>query len=907
MNDLITRSGWLLAFLTFSLSALTQSQSPNIVQLENEINELKATNQKGWKWMARHLDFESSRLSGAGQVSDLSKFYDLRSEVARAKTQAAARGANWSPVGPSSRPPGRFNSPYASHNLGRINTIAFHPTDSNTFYTGISQGGIWKTTDHGQSWTALGDDLPILRINDISINPKNPDQIFACLGDYAYIGVALNTDDRKRNTHYGVGVYKSENAGLTWEPTGLTYNLPELDNSLIRRVFIDTANAGTLLAGGVSGMWRSTDTGTSWTKVLDSLIWDMEQSPADPSIIYATSGYVQNINQGYGAILRSIDFGQTWAVMNSGIPPRDVQRIELTIAHSNPNVLYAITCDMSRGFHSFYKSDDAGLTWDLRAHKDSVDQPNILAWSDGMGETGGQGTYDLTLLVHPENEDIVYTGGVNVWGTEDGGETWKGASYWYHRDGFSTHADQHFFAYNQLDEKIYLCNDGGLYRTDSIGLTDWSAIPGWVANYRWPTDWENITNGMQITAFYRLSIAEDHPGNVLAGAQDNGTYYLNNGSWRNIFGGDGMDNILHPSDTDVTYVSSQYGNLAFSDAVGFTQYGIDNDMSFEQGGWTTPMAMDLKDPNTIYAGYGNLWKSVDAGNSFFSVSNFSDIAGQGYPNLISAFAVAENDPARIYVAKRVYFGYNEPSSVWSFINSIWTDVTAGLPDSLYPTSVVIHETNEDTVLVTYGGFVDGVKIFASYDAGNSWQNISQNLPNIPVNVLKRQRYSGMNTMYAGTDLGVYFSNDTTNGWELYSDGLPNVIVSDLEIHYSEEKVYISTFGRGIWKADLTDTSAIPPPDTSLPTSLSGLFMLEEVKMFASPVPTDGPVHVSIESLQSGNYQLELLDVTGRLIETRNFELPSKGNRAFDYHLDAGQYFLRLRLGRSSKTLKLLAF
>ena len=153
---------------------------------------------------------------------------------------------NWIPVGPNYLP----TSPVATsgHGVARINCVAFHPTDPNTFWVGVAQGGIWKTDNSGASWTPLNDGLPILRISDITVDPINPNILYACLGDYEYIGVALATDDRKRHTHYGLGVYKSLDGGLNWFPTGLTTVQTTLDNSLLRRLIIDPNNTNNLLA-----------------------------------------------------------------------------------------------------------------------------------------------------------------------------------------------------------------------------------------------------------------------------------------------------------------------------------------------------------------------------------------------------------------------------------------------------------------------------------------------------------------------------------------------------------------------------------------------------------------------------------------------------------------------------------
>jgi photosystem II stability/assembly factor-like uncharacterized protein len=118
--------------------------------------------------------------------------------------------------------------------MGRINCIEFHPTDANIFWVGVAQGGVWKTENGGQTYFPLSDNLPMLRISDIEVNPNNTDEIYICVGDFAYIGVGLDLDDRKRHTHYGLGVYKTTDGGNSWQPTGLTYSQTQRNNTLMR-------------------------------------------------------------------------------------------------------------------------------------------------------------------------------------------------------------------------------------------------------------------------------------------------------------------------------------------------------------------------------------------------------------------------------------------------------------------------------------------------------------------------------------------------------------------------------------------------------------------------------------------------------------------------------------------------
>jgi len=860
--------------------------------LSRSLEQFKAAynldDQKGWKAYARWVEHQRSRLTPAGEIPDPSIFLGEAMAVAAQKSQLARQktGLAWSPVGPFEKPGTYSNSP--SYGMGRINCITFHPTDPNTYWIGVAQGGIWKTVDGGDSYTPLTDNLPLMRISDIAVDPTNPDVLYASVCDYAYIGVALNTDGRKRHSHYGLGVYKTTDGGLNWSPTGLSFSQATLDATLIRRVLIHPDNPDVLLAAGVSGVYRSSDAGDSWTQLRSDLIWDIEQDFTDGKVVYATQGHLKTLDIGLAGLLKSTDFGQTWTDLDPGFPGnKSISRVEIGLTPEDPNYVYLVASDLRGGFYGFYRSIDAGQSWETRySHTNQV---NILTWSVTGGGTGGQGWYDLAILVDPKDKQRVFVGGINMWGTADGGVTWNPCSYWVMYNGFTLHADHHQYKYNPADDKYYACQDGGVARTSEI------VIGSSNSNYNWPTVWEERSNGMSITSFYRLGLSEMFPGYVIAGAQDNSTFYNENGEWVNIIGGDGMEAMIDPDDTQIIYGSSQYGNWSKSTDGGRSFRGI-RPTSQESGGWTTPMVMDPENPTHLYAGYGNVWKSIDRGSNWEKLSSFPNIQGYGKPAIISALAICPSDPKHIYTAKRIHYEYDAPSSFWrTHDGAHFENVTAGLPDSLYFTYIAVDDDDPMSVWVTCGGFQEDAKVFHSSDGGLQWENISWNLPNIPVNTIVHQNRSDENIIYIGTDAGVYYTWDNWDHWELHSTDLPNVIVSELEIHYPSQKLYAATFGRGIWMADLASPKSSGFENQNLKTKLN---------VFPNPVE-DGIIFIQSEGLQAKEITVEVVDIQGRQVHVEKYSQSRPDfSTKLKLDLNAGVYFVRLWADERMRTTKI---
>ncbi len=262
-----------------------------------------------------------------------------------------------------------------------------------------------------------------------------------------------------------------------------------------------------------------------------------------------------------------------------------------------------------------------------------------------------------------------------------------------------------------------------------------------------------------------------------------------------------MDNYLDPANDNAVLGASQYGNFYISQDGGYSYLDPGANVSGEPAEWVSPIAADYNQPGTLYAGFTNVNKSTDGGNSWnilspLPVNSISD-------NEISALAVANSNSNLIYAARRIRWEYSSPSTMYVTNNggSFWTDITSGLPDSLYFTSIDVSQNDANTAYVSLAGFCAGTKVFKTVTGGNTWQNISYNLPNIPVNCIKTVPGSG-NVLIA-TDLGVYILNAGTTNWISQSAGLPNVIISDIEFNPALNKIYAATFGRGIWETDLT--------------------------------------------------------------------------------------------------------
>lgn len=830
-------------------------------------NLANITNTSGYKQYLRQSWFYQNRWHPTATKSANSLIYQQHSLERQPIAQTRNTTVNWQPIGPFNMAPSP--QPYELRGIGRVNVVRFHPTDPTIFWVGTANGGIWKTENNGQSWIPLGDNLPVLRISDLAIHPTNPDIMYACLGDIYTAFVDINL---LYPSSFGEGIYKSIDGGKTWQPTGLALG-QELDQfSLLRRIVIHPDNPELIVAIGFTGAWYSTNGGENWVHLINNqILIDLETDPSNPNVLYATSVFSST------TVWKTTDFGQTWNALDLGLPnDGSIVRMEVAVAPSNPNTIYVLAAAYTGGLAGVYQSKDAGLNW---VEKTTIETgPNILASLNGdpefqESEAFGQGEYDLALMVNPHDENLIYTGGINVWGSPDGGENWGIISFAQKWFGPTIHQDIHHISRNPLDGKYYVCNDGGIDRTDSLQLgdinfalfncLDFNTLSPLPDCYQLPTVWESLSDGLAITEFYRIGLHPSKPDEFMAGSQDNSVFYRQNGDFINIFDGDGMETIIDPLNTDNLYAGMELGRLEVSYDGGQTV--IDQatadiyDDPTQLPGWVTPLVLHPQEANTLYIGFSDIWKSQDKGQNWEKVSSLPTVAPNEPGLPIRAFEISAANPQRMYLSRQPYFLEDNtilPNEFWTSEDggTTWQNLSEGLPRTIAINDIAIHPTNPAILWVVCSHFSDGQKVFKSIDGGRNWENYSLNLPNFPVNSILHVG-NGKNTLFIGMDRGVWYLDDEKGSWESFGIDLPNVIVNELAYDATTQQLFAATFGRGVWKADLS----------SILVSNNEIGYIEK-ELDIYPNPGQAQIHFSFPNLNDSKpFHISIIDAMGRLV------------------------------------------
>jgi photosystem II stability/assembly factor-like uncharacterized protein len=704
-----------------------------IVDKEEEENNCE---EGGWQQFKRWENFIEPRVYPSGKFFKSTVLWDEWQKFQSQKKESA-KNANWELLGPSVVPSDGGGN-------GRVNCICFHPTDPNIFWIGAPNGGIWKTINGGSSWISLNANLLTnISIADIAVDPNNTNILYIATGD----GYGYEVEGMFWGGTYSAGVLKSTDGGVTWNPTGLSSS--QAQNDIIQRLVVCHSNTQVLLASKRDGLWRSADGGTTWTAVMGAHFYDIKFNVLNDSIIYAASA---------NEIYKSTNLGLTWTPITSGLNPGG-GRISLAVTQANAQVIYAF-CNGSSG-DAFYKSSNGGLTF----------QPKTSP--DGAGSFYGY--YDMVLAASPTNENTVYTGGLDVIKSTDGGTSWAAAANWAGWPGPNyVHADNHDIEFLPgSGTTVFSCNDGGIFKTTN-GSTSWSDISG----------------GLAISQFYRMGCSATDPNLIYTGAQDNGTNRYDGINWTQVYGADGMEALVDYTNTNNVYVSYQGGAIQKSTDGGNTF----TDISPSYGAWTTPFIIHPTNSQILFAGYEDVYKTTNGGTSWNTISS-----GLGGGSTLRTLVISQSNPNYIYTGTlgNLYRTTNGGTN--------WSDISSGLPvASAAITGIAISDYDPQLIWVTFAGYSDGEKVYTSTDGGSTWTNVSGTLANVPVDCIVYQN-SSSDALYIGTDFGVFYTDNTMNDWVSYSTGLPNVIVDELEIQYDASKIRAATYGRGLWESDLNST------------------------------------------------------------------------------------------------------
>ena len=716
----------------------------------------------GWKVFKRWEYINRDRVLPDGKLQPPD--YVKNEYLKYANLQKSVSGA-WTQIGPISLP---ANSTSQPNGLGRINTIGFHPTDANTFYIGSPSGGFWKTSDGGTTWTVLSASMPTLGVSAILVHPATPDIIW------------IGTGDRDAGDAPGMGVYKSTDGGSTWNSSN-----SGMGSVTVGMLIMHPSDPNIILAATSGGIYKSTNGGSAWTRKSSntSTYKDIKFKPGDPTIVYATEN---------GNFYRSTNTGDSWTQISI-----TVSGSRLVIGVSPANSAYVYLMQTNGVFAGILRSADSGLTFTTQSTT-----PNIMDYAcDGSG-TSSQAWYDLCIAVDPNNANILYLGGINIWKSINGGTTltinthWVGSS-WGTSCAPSVHADIHSLNFSPVDGKLYTGCDGGIYRTANAGTT-----------------WSDLSGGLGIAQVYKIGQSATNSGITINGYQDNGTATCNGSAFTTVIGGDGMECIIDYTNSNYKYGALYYGDIRRSTGSGYSKIAANGTNGItESGNWVTPYILHNTDPNIMYVGYKNVWRSNNVKASSASSVTWTVISS----GETSTCTVLEQSPANNDILYVVRSGQLKRSENANAATPTWISCT--LPGGYTPTDLEAHPTLANIVYATAQ-----YKVYKSIDKGVTWTNISGNLPLVYTNCLVYDKNTNEG-LYVGNETSIYYKDETMSNWVTFGNGLPVVDVRELEIYYdatpSNNRIKAATYGRGLWQSDLIETAVANPSNlAAVPVSTS---------------------------------------------------------------------------------------
>ncbi|VXB95588.1 Fibronectin type III domain-containing protein [Flavobacterium sp. 9AF] len=646
----------------------------------------------------------------------------------------------WEPIGPTEHlVTGSYNP-----GQGRVNVVYVDPNNSSIIYVGTPAGGIWKSLNGGNDWVPLSDNLPQIGVSSIAVSHNDSNVIY------------IATGDKDASNTYSIGVLKSTDGGISWSNTGLSFTNT---STLISEVIMHPNDSNTIWAATNIGLFKTINGGVHWSLVLSGDIKDIKLKPSNPNTIYAVSST---------HFYKSVDSGTTFTHITSGLPATS-SRLVIGVTPANSSYVYVLSAanDATSSFQGLYKSTDSGTVFTKTAATIDVFDGSRQAW------------YDLALAVSPSDANLIFTGCLNIWKSNDGGTSFSKVNNWYEYDKPSyTHADIHFLRY--YGNKLFCGSDGGVYVSQDNGIS-----------------FTDKSKGLQIGQIYEIAVSKQSSNFISGGFQDLGGFAYSNGTWKNYHGGDGTSTAIDPNNSLKFYGFTQFGSILsitndggynLTESIGAPGAEITQD---DLGGnWVTPL--EINSVGEVFSGYERLYKLN--GNSWVQQS-VGTIGAGDIENI-------EIDPTN----NNIIYLSNE--------NVLFKSTDKGLNFTVvytFPTiikDIKVNSVNNNIVYVVTIG-IDGL-VYQSNDSAATFTAINDGLQGVAKNCIVHKN-SPNNMMYVGTTLGVYYKDDTLSQWQKFDNGLPNVSVTDLEINDNDNYLIAATYGRGVWRISLPDTKAPTTP------------------------------------------------------------------------------------------------
>ena len=682
---------------------------------------------------------------------------------------------------------------------GRVSSIVGVPGDPNIYYVGAASGGVWKTVNGGTTWKAIFEHEKTSSIGAVALAPSNPN----------FVWVGTGEANIRNDITDGAGVYFSPDAGASWQFKGLA------DAGQISRVSVDPKNPNTVFVAAIGHAWapnsergvfRSTDGGTTWKKILfiDDLTGaaDLAMQPDNPMVLYAAMWHVRRypwtlVNGGdSSAIYRSTDGGETWKKLTEGLPKGPLGRMAVTVAPSNPRHLYALAVT-DKGV--LWESNDMGDHWNEASDNHALDVRPF---------------YFSRMVVSPVDENKVYFLSFQMLESDDGGKTAHEADHGVHPDHHTLWIDP------QNPDRMIQGNDGGVFLSMD-GAKTW-----------------RFMDSLPIEQLYQAAADTDAPFNVCGGLQDNSSWCgpssnlgrsgVTNADWYVVVGGDGEYAVPAPSDSNVIYTDSQEGYVVHLDKkshyarfirpyLGSAEESAPSELKYRFN-WTSPIAVSETDAKEVYVGANVIFKSVDGGVNWKVISpdltrndkSKQVIAGgpvghdissaEDYDTILS-ITIAPTDPKVIWVGTDdgCIQLTRDGGDHWSRVDT----AISGAPQWARVYQVGVSPFDAGVAYVSFDAHQLDDRhpyVYKTSDYGKTWEKISTGLPESPVFVV-REDPNQKGFLMLGNDLGLFYSRDSGAHWEKMMANFPTAPVWDLHFVKDRHDLLVATHGRGIFVFD----------------------------------------------------------------------------------------------------------